>query len=126
MTKLLKVTVDLITASTIEDVYVALASLSPIKQTTSIDELPNDKHKSKGVRGPYKKSKRGHIRDHVTFKRPRKYTDARLVWDKHLNHVDVEASLKNVGMTREQIDKMVTKQGSIEHTIKRAMRGRGY
>ena len=123
MTKLLKVTVDLITASTVEDVYIALASLSPIKQTVSTDELPNDKHSPRGVRGPYKKRQSKH--DHV-FKRPRKYIDVRLVWDERFNRVDVEASLKNIGMTREQIDKMKTRFGSIEHTIKRAMRGRGY
>ena len=124
MTKLLKVTVDLVTASTVEDVYIALASLSPIKQTVSTDELPNGKHNSRGVRGPYKKRQDKH--DHVRFKRPHKYTDMRLVWDERFNRVDVEASLKNIGMTREQIDRMKTKFGSIEHTIKRAMRGRGY
>ena len=125
MTKLLKVTVDLITASTVEDVYIALASLSPIKQTISTDELSNGKHNSKGVRGPYKK-RQNEDRPVTTYKRPHKYTDMRLVWNKHLNRVDVDASLKNIGMTRKQIDDMATKSTTIEYTIKRAMRGRGY
>ena len=125
MTKLLKVTVDLVTASTVEDVYIALASLSPIKQTVSTGELPDDKHKPKSVRGPYKK-RQNKSRPVTTYKRPHKYTDMRLVWNKHLNRVDVDASLKNIGMTREQIGSMTTKFATIEYTIKRAMLGRGY
>lgn len=126
MTKLLKVTVDLVTESTVEDVYIALASLSPIKQTVSTDELPNDKHKPKGVRGPYKKRQNKDKPGTATFKRPRKYADMRLVWDEYLNRIDVDASLKNIGMTREQIGSMTTKFATIEYTIKRAMLGRGY
>ena len=126
MTKLLKVTVILVTASTVEDVYIALASLSPIKQTVSTSELPDDKHKPKGVRGPYKKRQNKDKPGTATFKRPRKYADMRLVWDKYLNRIDVDASLKNIGMTRKQIDDMATKSTTIEYTIKRAMRGRGY
>ena len=125
MTKLLKVTVDLVTESTVEDVYIALASLSPIKQTVSTDELPNDKHKPKGVRGPYKK-RQNKDRPGTEYERPHKYIDMRLVWDDYLNRIDVDASLKNIGMTREQIGSMTTKFATIEYTIKRAMLGRGY
>ena len=129
MAKLLKVTVDLITASTVEDVYIALASLSPIKQTVSTDELPNGKHNPKGVRGPYKKTRTTHQHDNdgvPLHKRPVKYTDQRLVWDERRNCVDVDATLNIIGLTRKDIDVMTTRQGSIEHTLKRAMRGRGY
>ena len=125
MTKLLKVTVDLVTESTVEDVYIALASLSPIKQTVSTGELPDDKHKPKSVRGPYKK-RQNKDRPGTVYERPHKYSDMRLVWDEYLNRVDVDASLKNIGMTRKQIDDMATKSTTIEYTIKRAMRGRGY
>ena len=129
MAKLLKVTVDLITASTVEDVYIALASLSPIKQTVSTDELPNGKHNPKGVRGPYKKTRTTHQHDNdgvPLHKRPDKYTDQRLVWDERRNCIDVDATLKNIGLTREDIDDKAWKTGSIEHSVKRAMRGRGY
>jgi hypothetical protein len=107
------------------DVILAVADLDLINlHFTTTDDV------DKRTRGPGLKprstTKRKKGRRVTTYERPRKYTDMRLVWDKHLNRVDVDASLKNIGMTREQIDDMATKFYSIEATIKRAMRGRGY
>jgi hypothetical protein len=58
--------------------------------------------------------------------RPAHHKDPRIVWDGSRNRIDVSKSLHNIGMTRENLTAMQCKQGSIEHTLKRAMHGRGY
>ena len=58
--------------------------------------------------------------------RPTKYKDKRIVWDSANNKIDIAASLANINMGRIKLSEMVTKVGSIEHTLKMAIKGRGY
>jgi len=59
--------------------------------------------------------------------------DPRLVMKDHPDHpsqpskaiIDVEASLKNIGLTQEQLMSRPTRQGSVEHSIKRAVGTQG-
>ena len=92
----------------------------------------NDKAKKSG-RGPDKKPRK--IRGtpppkteskHYAHPRPAHHTDARLVWSSRFNRINVDASLKNINMTRADLTAMHCKHGSIEYTLKQAMKKRGY
>ena len=116
-----KVTITLETSVTPGDLFSALGLLEPgSKFTVTSEPLPN----GKGKRGKYKPKvlSSGDLQDPPS----NKYHDPRIVWDDKANRINVDASLKNIGLTRADLMDRVTKAGTVEHIIKCSMKGRGY
>ena len=75
----------------------------------------------------------GTLELHSPYDKHHNGADPRLVMKDHPDHpsqpskaiIDVEASLKNIGLTKEQLMSRPTRKGSVEHSIKRAVGTQG-
>jgi len=127
-----RITIDLTTTSSTEDVFSALALLNPTDLTITTKVVSNGHahaaKKIRGPRGPYRKRrphrKRGTYE--VNRERPARYQDARLVWDSVNGVIDINATLSNLGLTREELIKLKTRRGTVESSLRSAIaQGRG-
>jgi len=118
----IKVNIEFTTTKNWGDVSAALDMLDPedIAMTTS---TINGRIK----RGPYKKKYVASTKADKDFVvplnrllRPKRYTDQRIVWDSFKGNVNITASLKMLGMTRQQLADMRTKTGTAEYIVKQA------
>ena len=78
-------------------------------------------------RGPYKKRYVASTKADKNFvvplnrlSRPKRYIDQRIVWNSFKGNVNIAASLKMLGMTRQQLSDMKTKTGTAEYVVKQA------
>ena len=78
-------------------------------------------------RGPYKKRYVASTKADKNFvvplnrlSRPKRYIDQRIVWNSFKGNVNIAASLKMLGMTRQQLADMKTKTGTAEYIVKQA------
>jgi hypothetical protein len=122
----IKVNIEFTTTKSWGDVSTALDMLDPEDITMTTSTINN-----KVKRGYYKKKDKveqtGHDEaDKVTLKklkrlsRPKHYIDQRIVWNSFEGNINVVASLKMLGMTRQQLADMKTKTGTAEYIVKQA------
>ena len=126
----IKVNIEFTTTKSWGDVSTALDMLDPEDITMTTSTINN-----KVKRGYYKKKDKveqtGHDEaDKVTLKnlpglvkrlsRPKHYIDQRIVWNSFKGNINVSASLKMLGMTRQQLADIKTKTGTAEYIVKQA------
>tara|TARA_R100000049_G_C1914020_1_gene60700 strand:- start:439 stop:837 length:399 start_codon:yes stop_codon:yes gene_type:complete len=110
-----RITVELTTTSSTDDIFAALALLKPDDLKISTKRLDC---KQKSVRGPYRK-RRSPSKER--YARPRHYKNLRLVWDGEAGHINVRATLHNLGLTPDGLLAKKTKAGTVECVTKHAM-----
>lgn len=111
-----KVTVELITASSIGDIFTALSMLSPDNLNVKINAVPNSGNGARRIPRKVGNSGRSGRKG-----RPVHYGDDRIVWDAKNGNIDVNASLTKMNMTRENLMKINTRVGTAEYAVKQGM-----
>ena len=118
----IKVNIEFTTTKDWGTISATLGVLDPEDITITTSTINGDVK-----RGPYKKKYVASTKADKNFvvplnrlSRPRRYTDQRIVWNSFKGNVNIAASLKMLGMTRQQLADMKTKTGTAEYIVKQA------
>ena len=118
----IKVNIEFTTTKDWGTISATLGVLDPEDITITTSTINGDVK-----RGPYKKKYVASTKADKAFvvplnrlSRPRRYTDQRIVWNSFKGNVNIAASLKMLGMTRQQLADMRTKTGTAEYIVKQA------
>ena len=112
-----KITIELISSSTTEEIFTVLCMLNPGTEfTVSCASVKS----VKGKRGPYKKRTSTTPLSKAHHDRPVQYEDNRIVWDHKRNRINVQASCKEMGVTLANLISTPCQRGSVAFTVKQS------
>ena len=118
----IKVNIEFTTTKDWGTISATLGVLDPEDITITTSTINGDVK-----RGPYKKKYVASTKADKNFvvplnrlSRPKRYIDQRIVWNSFKGNVNIAASLKMLGMTRQQLADMRTKTGTAEYVVKQA------
>ena len=118
----IKVNIEFTTTKDWGTISATLGVLDPEDITITTNTINGDVK-----RGPYKKRYVASTKADKNFvvplnrlSRPKRYIDQRIVWNSFKGNVNIAASLKMLGMTRQQLADMRTKTGTAEYIVKQA------